>query len=382
MRITEFILYAVLCSLGRCYDPNDRPVVILRIDDVVTFFCEDAGLAAINAVINTKTPISVGIIAHGLRANKPLSRALAKLARNDYVEIMHHSYLHDDYTGNTYEWQMNDLLQGEDEIEVVTGRRPTTFAPPRNTYDDTTISVLRDHPELNLLSAQCSWRRDATGVPLFCNEGSAVVAPNISYEGLYMLPTGAVMGAAPYFKDFLEPASLEDAVGWMEAQIANQGFSVLMLHPLEFSKDETCTQIDEEKLSVLLEVIAYGQDKWQFMSFQQALEYYTGVKPDNDKFYHTKKKDTGSGTSAAEMTFAFALGVIMTVAVVSCCCSFSHPTRAKLVSYMFVKSEPDPPPSPASPPPRSPQVGNGSVQMKNTKYRPIQEQVSPLMRKV
>lgn len=361
---------------AQSYNPSDLPVVVIRIDDVVTYFCEEAGLAAINTVIDLKIPISVGIIANGLSDDKQFATSLNKIAKSEYVEIVSHSYLHDDYTGNTYDWQYKDLQMAEDEIIKVTGRRPTTFAPPRNTYDETTVQAIKDFPYLNLMSAQCSWKRDASNQVVFCNEGSNVVAPNITYEDLYMLPTGAVMGDTGYFKNFLLPASLEDAVGWIESQIENQGFSVLMLHPLEFATDETCLHINDDKIAVLKEVIAYGEGKWQFKTFQQALEYYTGVSSKNDAV-KTNWGDDNSGTSAAELTFAVTLAVVGLITLVSCLCSYTVPIRTKMMKLFDVK----PKSAVTIATPAAPPTSGAGLQMNGYTHLKINESTtSPLQR--
>jgi hypothetical protein len=343
VKALAFLSISVSCGQAQVndYDSSDLPVVVIRIDDVVTYFCEEAGLVAINTVIDLKTPICVGIIANGLTADKTFAKSLNKIAQSEYVEIVSHSFLHNDYTGNTYDWQYADLEDAEAEIAKVTGLRPTTFIPPRNTYDETTIQAVKDFSDLNLMSAQCSWKRDGSGQKYFCNEGSDVVAPNITYENLYMLPTGAVMGDQGYFKNYLLPASLTDAVGWMEAQIANQGFSVLMLHPLEFATDETCLHVDEAKITVLKEIIAYGQGKWQFMTFQQALEYYTGVKSKDTKVKASFIDDT-AGTTAPELAFALALVIIAAITLITCFFSFTVPIRTKLMKCFDSKPKPAP----------------------------------------
>lgn len=353
--LISFIFLSVCCLGKSLYDPSDLPVVIFRMDDVVTYFCEDAGIEAINTVIDKEVPIAVGLIANGLAENKNFAKKVAKIAESEFVEIYSHSYLHDDYTGNTYDWQAEDLALADDEIEKITYRRPSTFAPPRNTYDEVTVTALLDNEDINLMSAQCSWRLDGKNTPLFCNKGSNVVAPNITYRNLYMLPTGAVMGDAGYFNDFLLPASLEDTVAWVEAQIENQGFSVIMLHPLEFATDSTCLTIDQDKIDVLKQVIDYGKGRWQFMTFQQAVKYYTGEDPDPDYIVKKNGNDDSAGTSPSELVFAFALALIGGITIISCCCSFTQPERKKLLSCCAPKPAPaahaPPPPASHSPPP-------------------------------
>ncbi len=190
------------------------------------------------------------------------------------VEIGSHSYSHTPYGGKDVEWQASDLEASLQIIEEVTRVVSRSFIPPQNSYDENTAAVEVEY-SLSIMSAQCTWDPLVPNKTISCGNGSNVVAPNITWNGIAMLPAGAVLGDADYWQDFSGTASVEDALGWINAQIAAQGFSVLMLHPQEFATDEaTCDTLDRDKMKVLLDLIAYGKDKWQFMTFQSAASYY------------------------------------------------------------------------------------------------------------
>ena len=57
------------------------------------------------------------------------------------------------------------------------------------------------------------------GVPIHCPAGANVVAPNIDYNGVDMLPAGAVLGDEDYWIDFSRPADTALAIQWIERQI-------------------------------------------------------------------------------------------------------------------------------------------------------------------
>jgi hypothetical protein len=63
---------------------------------------------------------------------------------------------------------------------------------------------------------------------------------------------------------------LAEAINWIELQIENQGFSVVMLHPVEFAMTNACKNLNTEKLQILRDLFAYGRSRWQFRTFTDA----------------------------------------------------------------------------------------------------------------
>lgn len=253
---------------------NNLPVVIIRLDDIQAWYCETLSEVVIDNVVSTQTPISVGIIGRYLDEDTDITSYLKSIASNPLVEIASHSYSHTPYGGQSVAWQEDDLEASLNMIEKVTSVVPLSFIPPQNSYDENTAVVEVEY-SMSIMSAQCTWDLALSNTTISCGVGSKVVAPNIIWNGIAMLPAGAVLGDVHYWEDFSGPASVDDAVAWIDAQILGQGFSVLMLHPQEFATDEsTCDTLDQSKLNVLLDLIAYGKDKWQFMTFQNAASYF------------------------------------------------------------------------------------------------------------
>jgi peptidoglycan/xylan/chitin deacetylase (PgdA/CDA1 family) len=128
-----------------------------------------------------------------------------------------HSQTHNSFDGKTVAWQRNELKTSNDMIESVTGKRPTSFITPFNEYDtNTPVSMLLEG--VSVMSASCTWD-PVTYDPIYCMEGSDVVAPDIMWNGVYSLPAGAVLGKEAYWTNYNLPASLADATGWIDAQI-------------------------------------------------------------------------------------------------------------------------------------------------------------------
>jgi len=55
-----------------------------------------------------------------------------------------------------------------------------------------------------------------------------VVAPDILWRGVNMLPAGAVLGDVDYWTDFSQPADTAIAIEWIERQIGKEEHIALM----------------------------------------------------------------------------------------------------------------------------------------------------------
>jgi hypothetical protein len=209
----------LLFSLVLVFTPQSLslPTVIFRLDDVQAWWCESIAETVINTFISKNTPVSLGVIGEYLDQGDTVPAFIAGLASNPLIEMTTHSQTHTSFAGKTVSWQRNELRSSMNMINSVTGVTPKAFITPYNEYDtNTAVSMVAEG--LTILSASCVWD-PVTYDPLYCIDGSNVVAPNIMWNGVYSLPAGAVMGKEAYWNDYQQPASVADAVGWIEAQI-------------------------------------------------------------------------------------------------------------------------------------------------------------------
>ena len=260
------------------YTPQEN-IVMIRIDDVTVGWCEAMGVAAIDTVLEEAVPVNIGVIGNGLRQGEPLVAYLADRAKRSDVEIVSHSFQHAAYSSFPMAWQLNDLSLAQVSIGKHTGVRPSTFIPPQNLFTSDTFTAINRLSDIMIMSPECLWSVEYPGTPLHCPGDADVVAPNLKVNGVYMLPAGAVLGGEAYWTHYLLPASVDDAVQWVNQQLANQGFSVLMLHPVEFSTTSECVEVNYDKIQVLRDVIRYGiSHGWTFMTFRDGTEALTGEK--------------------------------------------------------------------------------------------------------
>ena len=277
------ILFTIIMVFYTCkgchaawFTPSQLPVVILRMDDVAARSCEQMTKTAIDAVLAKNTPISVGVIANdiGLSTHEPFASYLRSIASNDLVEIFSHSYSHDDYTDHDLYWQIDDIATSQGVINSVTGALPRTLSPPLNTFNSETLEAMLNVDYMEVFTSKCAWNRNVPGEVIDCDAPGAVEAPNILTGGSYHLPAGAVLGGTSYWNNKIQAANLSEAIRWIDTQISQQNFSVVLLHPYEFSTSTECVTVDADKIAVLESLIDYGVGKYQFMTFQEAVMYF------------------------------------------------------------------------------------------------------------
>eukprot|EP00602_Paraphysomonas_sp_CaronLab_P005520 CAMPEP_0185024902 /NCGR_PEP_ID=MMETSP1103-20130426/8059_1 /TAXON_ID=36769 /ORGANISM="Paraphysomonas bandaiensis, Strain Caron Lab Isolate" /LENGTH=1367 /DNA_ID=CAMNT_0027557985 /DNA_START=157 /DNA_END=4260 /DNA_ORIENTATION=+ len=251
------------------YSTPSKPVVMFRLDDVQSWWCEDIAQTVVHQFLSANVPINLGVIGKNLDQSSSMVSFLQSLSGNPLVEFSSHSQKHETFAGQTQTWQEYDLQESISTIHSVTGISPNSFIPPFNAYDDVTFDAL-NNVGMNIMSGECVWYPEGSeyyGTPVYCPDGSDVVAPNIMVDGVYSLPTGAVLGGLDYWTDYLLPPSLSSALGWINAQIERQGFSVVMLHPVEFATSTDCSVQNTHKLAALQRLLMYGQQHWDIRTF-------------------------------------------------------------------------------------------------------------------
>jgi peptidoglycan/xylan/chitin deacetylase (PgdA/CDA1 family) len=210
-----------LCWVVATTRAAEKPVVVFRLDDVQAWWCEKQSRAVIDSFVQQNVPVNVGIIGQYLSDSSTISSYLLDKASNPLVEMVSHSFMHQTFMGQTLQWQENDLNSANSMINTVTGKTATSFIPPFNQYSDNVFTALKQ-TGFNVMSGECAWYPAGDpneGTPIYCPDGSDVVAPDIMVNGVYSLPTGAVMGGMAYWNDYHQPADYNVAMGWINAQI-------------------------------------------------------------------------------------------------------------------------------------------------------------------
>lgn len=310
---------AVTSSAG--WTEQSLPRVMLRLDDVAVRSCQDMARAVVSSVLAKNTPLTMSVIAKDFENELYSQEAeyLRAVAGSALVEVASHSYSHTTYSENSLQWQKEDLSRAQSVLRGVTGALPASFTPPQSSFDSNTLQAVHEDYWLRIFSAKCVWNKNTPGSVINCASPGAVVAPEVYREGSYQLPAGAVLGGDSYWSNKVQPGNLSAAIEWIESQILNQKFSVVLLHPYEFSTSTECVSVDEDKIALLESLIDYGAGRWEFSTFQDTIMHFTN---DTTLFDLPEERDDSKFGFQAKLNllvvFVFT-GCVLCVACLSFC---------------------------------------------------------------
>ena len=145
--------------------PRDPPVVVLKLDDLVT---DAAGgvppewKRLTDFALEQKLKISVGVITRSLATATPAYLDYIKdLRKTGLVEFWFHGYDNrrwtengrelQEFKGTSYEQQKDHFVKSQALATEKLGFVFTAFGAPFNGYDDTTLRVLAEDPSINVI---------------------------------------------------------------------------------------------------------------------------------------------------------------------------------------------------------------------------------------
>ncbi|OYR68088.1 DUF2334 domain-containing protein [Halorubrum ezzemoulense] len=132
-------------------------IVIFRNDDPQPGFRSEALRKVEEIFIDTAVPLTSGVIPmlpdNKLTAESEFCGALRRRDRRvpELFEYSLHGQTHQtktnfyggsEFGGRSFEHQRQDISRGASQLTDCIGRRPSTFVPPLNTYDETTVQAL------------------------------------------------------------------------------------------------------------------------------------------------------------------------------------------------------------------------------------------------
>jgi peptidoglycan/xylan/chitin deacetylase (PgdA/CDA1 family) len=269
-------------------------VVIFRNDDIQPYW-RAAEMEAVDGVfVDENVPVSLGVIpvVGGLPLshpdNEPLCRYLRGLKQdNDGIfEVALHGYTHErrtdfqgasEFGGSTGADQQRWVAEGTAILRQCTGTAPTTFIPPFDSYDTTTVEVLttagytvvsgnQDHTEAYFGERELFVTDSLVHVP---NDGD-VVADWSTHQ-------------------FHTDAELRSR---FDAAYAENGLYVQMIHYFTFT--------DEAKVEQLRSLIQYmkAHDDVRFMTLGEfGREYQSGrLVQTADGWHHSEERQSESSS--------------------------------------------------------------------------------------
>ena len=124
------------------------PKVVIKADDLRATENE-RWQRFVDCCVDNDVPATLGFIAGDADGGAPVDAALLGSLDRPLFEIWNHSYLHDtygdgktDFSGRTFEEQLEDLRRTQRVASELFGRAPRAFGPSFNKYDVNTLKAI------------------------------------------------------------------------------------------------------------------------------------------------------------------------------------------------------------------------------------------------
>jgi peptidoglycan/xylan/chitin deacetylase (PgdA/CDA1 family) len=235
---------------------NSCNCIAFRFDDIQNGWLLDVQLEVVNKFREKNIPLTIGIIGNELEGN--VANYVKKITNenNSTIETANHGWLHEDFTILDKKPQVQLMEKTNKIIFDVTGKSSNIFIPPFNVFNNDTIEAMKEN---NFTVFSSNVFNSKPPFPLVNSD-------------LYNFPetstTGIINPVTHLFEGLPHTETLKD----IQASQNIFGFSVVTLHPQEFSMIENGTysnQIDENQiheLDLLIDEVQKSNLKIVFLS--------------------------------------------------------------------------------------------------------------------
>lgn len=240
--------------------PVTEPTVIFRLDDIQSDFLEDTQLEIMRTFEARDVALTIGVI--GNYFFPPYSDTLNSIMSNlgEKGEVACHSMTHSNFTSLSLDEQKKELSDCRDKLMTLfPGKEINTFIPPYNEFNNDTLEAMREE-SYSILSSKSTNYSIPNGSCY--NEGG-----NFDEDDIVDLPVGASTGG---FGSTLVLQSAQTVFDQIEKQLKDNGqnWSVVMMHPQEFSTAEY--EVDMDAIATLNELIDMCESSgYEMVTFSQ-----------------------------------------------------------------------------------------------------------------
>eukprot|EP00027_Filamoeba_sp_ATCC50430_P007716 CAMPEP_0168559344 /NCGR_PEP_ID=MMETSP0413-20121227/10470_1 /TAXON_ID=136452 /ORGANISM="Filamoeba nolandi, Strain NC-AS-23-1" /LENGTH=221 /DNA_ID=CAMNT_0008590559 /DNA_START=131 /DNA_END=796 /DNA_ORIENTATION=- len=190
---------------------------------------------------NKSIPLTIGIISNYFGQDPSITGYVQSALETDWpLNVAFHGYNHEDFSQLSYDQQYTLIVEGTEEIDATLGVIPTVFIPPYNAFNNDTLEALEANGYTTISSEL------ALDPPPYPTSGNPPI---------WRWPEGAQTA---------ELDSEYQGVTWnvtfaeIQAQLKAFGFSVVMMHPQEYSVNYDTNQVNQaqlDQLQTLLEAV-------------------------------------------------------------------------------------------------------------------------------
>ena len=194
--------------------------VAFRLDDVQDYYLNKVQIEIINTFQTNDTDLTVGIIGKYFGNDTMIVKFFKeKLRNNTSLEIANHGWNHEDFTSFEKQEQSQLIKKTNEKIFNILQVTTDGFIPPFNKINDNTIIALHEN-KIKYLSA---------------NVTQDVPHNDTKQDALYHLPSTSSTGDLSSDNTSWYGINHKETLVQIQSSLINYGFSVVTLHPQEYS---------------------------------------------------------------------------------------------------------------------------------------------------
>ena len=193
--------------------------IAFRLDDIQDYWLADTQIELIDLFAKKNIPLTIGVIGNVTGSDPKLTSVIKENLKKNNLEIANHSWNNDILTSIDKNLQEKYILDTNNRIFQVYGETPRVFIPPQNLYNKDTIEILKNNGFTHLIShvkdnSQTSMDDDLHIVPATTETGK--LSERVSWK-------------------LHEITDIKDQI---TKNIEQRGYSIIMIHPQEFSLND------------------------------------------------------------------------------------------------------------------------------------------------
>jgi hypothetical protein len=215
--------------------------VAFRLDNIQDFWLNDVQIQTIKVFYEEDVPLTLGIVVGAFGSDQQLVSYIKSLDKNK-ITLAINGWSNEDIAKLTKQEQVELIKKSKDKILQITGLQARVFVPKFNSFNQDTLQAVQEN-----------------GIKYFSATTSTDLPPYYFDQSLVRIPAGVETGQVS--NNVVVGQSGQKIFERIEANIASNGFAMVLAQPQEFSIVEASsyqnklnqTQIDD--LKSLLEQI-------------------------------------------------------------------------------------------------------------------------------
>lgn len=194
--------------------------ISFRLDDVQDYWLSETQVKLIELFAEKNIPLTIGVIGSVTGSDNKLTTTIKNNLESEIIEIANHSWDNQILTSKSFQMQEKLIKDTNNKIFDIYGVKPTVFIPPQNLYDKNTVNVLRENNFSHLVS--------------HIKDDSQTYINNQFYNVPATAETGKLVERI--YWDLISQDAIKEKI---IQNLEHRGYSIIMLHPQEFSLDES-----------------------------------------------------------------------------------------------------------------------------------------------